>query len=140
MHQVNMFHRTGALSIEAFENSGADFLPDYKAHILDGDTVIASPHKIFGPQSNDLLLQLRKRNIGQVILAGMAANLCVEAHLREMIEQGFEVVVVTDATAGPRLADGDGYQAALTNFRLLAHATWTTEEAIKELANAVNAQ
>ncbi|MEU2744011.1 hypothetical protein ABZ656_54530 [Streptomyces sp. NPDC007095] len=31
----------------------------------------------------------------------MAANLCVEGHLRELVEQGFEVVVVRDATAGP---------------------------------------
>jgi biuret amidohydrolase len=31
-----------------------------------------------------------------IILAGMSAKLCVEAHLRELIEQGFEVTVVTD--------------------------------------------
>ncbi len=48
---------------------------------------------------------------------GMAANLCVEGHLRELIEQGFEVAVVKDATAGPRLPEGDGYLAALVNFR-----------------------
>lgn len=30
----------------------------------------------------------------------MAANLCVEGHLRELVEQGFEVAVVKDATAG----------------------------------------
>jgi nicotinamidase-related amidase len=136
MHQVNMFHRDGPLSLDGFENSGADFLPVYKQHILDGDTVIASPHKVFGPHTNDLVLQLRKRGIGQVILAGMAANLCVEAHLRELIEQGFEVIVVADATAGPCLGDADGYQAAITNFRFLAHATWTTEYTIEQLAKA----
>jgi nicotinamidase-related amidase len=133
MHQINMFHRVGALSLDGFENSGADFLPAYKQHILDGDTIIASPHKVFGPQTNDLVLQLRKRGVGQVILAGMAANLCVEAHLRDLIEQGFEVAVVTDATAGPRLRNADGYHAAVTNFQCLAHATWTTEQAIGQL-------
>lgn len=136
MHQINMFHRVGALSLDGFENSGADFLPAYKRHILDGETIIASPHKVFGPHTNDLVLQLRKRGVGQVILAGMAANLCVEAHLRELIEQGFEVIVVTDATAGPRLGDADGYRAAVTNFRFLAHATWTTEQTIGQLARA----
>jgi nicotinamidase-related amidase len=35
-------------------------------------------------------------------LGGMSANLCVEAHLRELLEQGFEVAVVKDATAGAR--------------------------------------
>lgn len=63
----------------------------------------------------------------------MAANLCIESHLRELIEQGFEVLMVRDATAGPRLPEGDGYLAALTNYRFLAHALWTTDETIKAL-------
>jgi nicotinamidase-related amidase len=133
MHQVNMFGRTDALSLDGFANSGADFLPAYQAQLQDGRTVIASPHKILGPESNDLVLQLRKRGVSQVILAGMAANLCLEAHLRELVEQGFEVVVVKDATAGPRLPEGDGYLAALTNFRFLAHAIWTTDETVTKI-------
>lgn len=52
---------------------------------------MASPHKVYGPEANDLILQLRKRRIERVVLAGMSANLCVEAHLRELLEQGFEV-------------------------------------------------
>ena len=31
---------------------------------------------MFGPQTNDLVLQLRKRRIGKVILGGMLANMC----------------------------------------------------------------
>jgi nicotinamidase-related amidase len=52
-----------------------------------------------------------------VILAGMSANLCVESHMRELLEQGFEVAVVKDATAAAKLPEGDGYQTALVNFR-----------------------
>ncbi|MGW4044530.1 isochorismatase family protein [Streptomyces sp. NPDC004721] len=110
-----------------------DFLPEYKEYILDGKTVIASPHKIVGPESNDVVLQLRKRGISQVILAGMTANLCTEGHLRELVEQGFEVVVVRDATARPRLPEGDGYLAALINFRFLASAVWSTEQTVSQL-------
>jgi len=34
---------------------------------------------------------------------------CVEAHMRELIEQGFDVAVAKDATAGPRHPEfGDG--------------------------------
>ena len=130
MSAVGMFGRQGAYTTEGFAGSGADFLPAYQHHIHDGQTVIASPHKIVGPESNDLVLQLRKRGVNQVILAGMAANLCVEGHLRELVEQGFEVAVVKDATAGPRLPEGDGYLAALVNFRFLASAVWTTAEAV----------
>ena len=111
----------------------ADRLPAYRDHIHDGRTVITSPHKIVGPESNDLVLQLRKRSVSQVIIAGMAANLCVEGHMRELVEQGFEVVVVKDATAGPRLPEGDGYLAALVNYRFLASAVWTTAEAVNFL-------
>jgi nicotinamidase-related amidase len=133
MGTVGMFARQGAYTTDGFAGSGADFLPAYLHHIHDGRTVIASPHKIVGPESNDLVLQLRKRGVNQVILAGMAANLCVEGHMRELVEQGFEVVVVKDATAGPRLPEGDGYLAALVNFRFLASAVWTTAEAVTHL-------
>jgi nicotinamidase-related amidase len=134
MQAVGMFGRPGALTTEGFEGSGADFLPEYHHHIHDGQTVVASPHKIVGPESNDLVLQLRKRGVSQVLLAGMAANLCLEGHMRELIEQGFEVVVIKDATAGPRLPEGDGYLAALVNFRFLANGIWTTEQAVTALA------
>jgi len=108
--------------------------PQYKPYLTDVDTVIASPHKVYGPQSNDLALQLRKRGIDKVVLAGMSANLCVEAHLRHLLEQGFVVTVVADATAAAQHPDlGDGYAAALTNFRYLANAVLSTEEAAKEL-------
>ncbi|MFF2519822.1 cysteine hydrolase family protein [Streptomyces sp. NPDC058086] len=90
-----------------------------------------------GPESNDLVLQLRMRGISQVILAGMAANLCTEGRLRELLdEQVFEVVVVRDATAGPRPPQGDGYLAVLINFRFLASAVWSTEQTISQLRSA----
>lgn len=136
MISLGMFSRHGAYTTDGFADSGADFLSEYRHHIHDGRTVIASPHKIVGPESNDLVLQLRKRNVNQVILAGMAANLCVEGHLRELVEQGFEVVVVKDATAGPRLPEGDGYLAALVNFRFLASAVWTTADAVTRLSTS----
>lgn len=133
MHDIGMFDRKGPTTLDGFEGSGADFLSQYKPYILDGKTIITSPHKVYGPETNDLVLQLRKQRVSQVILAGMAANLCIESHLRELIEQGFEVVVVRDATAGPRVPEGDGYLAALINYRFLAHALWTTDETVRQL-------
>lgn len=77
-----------------------------------------------------MVLQLRKRRIGKVVLGGMSANLCVEAHLREFLEQGFEVGVVRDATAAARVPDvGDGYPGALVNYRFMANAVFSTDEA-----------
>ena len=89
---------------------------------------------MWGPQTNDLVLQLRKRGIGNIILGGMLANICVESHLREFLEQGFQVAVVRDATAGPRHPVwGDGYQAAMINYQFLAHAVLSTAEAVDRM-------
>ena len=133
MHNIGMFDRKDALSVEGFEGSGADWLEQYKPYIEDGKTIVTSPHKVYGPETNDLVLQLRKRGIDKVILAGMSANLCTESHMRELLEQGFEVAVVKDATAGAQLEEGDGYAAALVNFRYIANTVWTTKEATKAI-------
>jgi nicotinamidase-related amidase len=136
MHAIGMFDRKGPLDLNGFENSGADWLDLYKKYLNDGKTIIASPHKVYGPETNDLALQLRKRGIDKVILAGMSANLCVEAHMRELLEQGFEVAVVKDATAAAKVPEGDGYASALVNFRFMANAVWNTEEAAQHIQKA----
>ncbi len=139
MHNIGMFDRPGALDLDGLTGSGADWLERYKPYIEDGETIVVSPHKLYGPETNDLTLQLRKRRIDTVVLAGMSANLCTEAHLRELLEQGFEVAVVGDATAAAVVEEGDGYQSALVNFRFLANAVWSTEEAVRQLTGAASA-
>ena len=139
MHKIGMFDRKGPLSTEGFEGSGADWLEQYKPYIEDGETVVTSPHKVFGPESNDLVLQMRKRGIDKVILAGMSANLCTESHMRALIEEGFEVMVVTDATAAAQVPGYDGFEAAVINFRMIASHVAETEQAVAAIeASAVN--
>jgi len=129
--RTHSFARRGPLDLTGFPNSGADWLDRFKPFIEDGRTIVVSPHKVWGPQTNDLVLQLRKRGMSKIILGGMLANMCVESHLRERIEQGFGVAVVKDATAGPRHPVwGDGYQAAIINYRFLAHAVLSTDETV----------
>lgn len=134
MHHIKMFDRKGELNTEGFEGSGADWLAPYKKYINQDNVVVTSPHKIYGPESNDLALQLRKHGYSKVVLAGMSANLCVDSHMRELVENGFKVSVVTDATAGTILPDMniDGYKAALANFRLISSHLFTTKEVVKE--------
>ena len=130
----NFFGRRGILNLEGLPGSGADWLPRFKPYIEDGKTVVVAPHKVFGPETNDLVLQLRKRKIAKVILGGMLANMCVESHLRELIEQGFEVVVVKDAVAATKHPKwGYGYTAALVNYAYHAHAVLRTDEAVEAM-------
>lgn len=133
MHKIGMFDRPTALNLEGFEGSGADWLKRYKPFINNGKTVVTSPHKVYGPETNDLVLQLRKRGISKVVLGGMSSNLCTESHMRELIEQGFEVLVVTDATAGAITEHYNGYDASLTNFRMIASAVDNTRNTVKAI-------
>jgi len=52
--------------------------------------------------------------------------------------KGYEVFispVVKDATAGPRHPVwGDGYEAAMINYRFLAHAVWSTAATIDRMS------
>jgi len=131
---AGFFHRRGMLNLDGLAGSGADWLPRFKPYIDDGKTVVVAPHKVFGPETNDLVLQLRKRKIAKVILGGMLANMCVESHLRELIEQGFEAAVVQDATAAPKHPTwGYGYTAALINYHFLAHAVMSTDEVVRAM-------
>lgn len=134
MLESKEFFRPDPIGRDGFLGSGADWLDRYKPFIEDGKTVVVSPHKVWGPQTNDLVLQLRKRGFNKVILAGMLANLCVESHLRELLEQGFEVAVVKDATAAPRHPEiGDGYKAALVNYGFIANAVLSTDDAVNTM-------
>ena len=133
MHNINMFDRKGPLNLDGLAGSGADWLERFKPYINNGKAVVVSPHKVFGPESNDLGLQLRKRGINKVLLAGMSANLCVESHMRELIEQGFEVAVAWDATAAARLPEWDGMAAAKTNYRMIASESMTTSDAVARI-------
>jgi nicotinamidase-related amidase len=137
MHQIGMFDREGPLTSEGFAGSGADWLEQYKPYIDDGKTIVSSPHKVYGPETNDLILQLRKRGITRVILGGMSANLCTESHMRELMEQGFQVAVVSDATAAAVVGEMNAYEAALINFRMIANTVWTTERAVDEIESSI---
>jgi nicotinamidase-related amidase len=132
MHNINMFDRDDQLNKYGFEGSGADWLEIYKPYIDQDYVTVSSPHKIFGPEQNDLSLQLRKQKVDKVILAGMSGNLCVEAHMRELIEDGFEVAIVGDATASAIVPGLDGNQAAQTNFRMISSHVFETAD-LKEV-------
>lgn len=110
-----------------FIGSGADFYEPFKKYIHDGETIIVAPHKMYGPESNDLVYQLRSRGIETVILGGLVANLCVDSHMRALMEDGFNVFVVKDAVAAP---GEEAYNAALVNYGMVASGVLTTKEAL----------
>lgn len=127
---MKALHRASLNDPKGFEGSGADFYDRYKPYIYDGKSVVVAPHKMYGPESNDLIYQLRSRGIDTVVLGGMVANLCVDSHMRALMENGFKVYVVKDAVAAP---GADAYKAALVNYGMIANAVLTTDEAVKAI-------
>jgi nicotinamidase-related amidase len=107
---------------------GAEFLPEL---VPGPDTIVLSPHKaLSGFWANDLNIQLRQRDVQTVILAGMSANLCVESHLRDAAENGFDAIVVKDATAG---AGEEATHAAYVNYGFIATQVASTHDVIAAL-------
>ncbi len=106
-------------------SSGSDFHPELTP---DDATIVCAPHKnLSGFHTSDVDIQLRKRGIKTIYLCGMSANLCVESHMRDAEEKGYNVIVINDATAAP----GDAaYDAALVNYGFIAHESITAEEAL----------
>ncbi len=128
MHSKGMYERKGRLDMEGFEGSGADFLEEYKQYLAEDNIILCNPHKIYGPQTTDLNLQLRKHGIQKVLMAGMSTNLCLESHTRQLLEDGFEVGVIADASGSAKLPGMDTFQAALMNLRMITSHVFTTEE------------
>jgi nicotinamidase-related amidase len=60
---------------------------------MDGKTANTSPHKGLSCLSNDLIKQLRMRHVEKVIMAGPVGNICLENHMRDLIEAGFEIAM-----------------------------------------------
>ncbi len=110
---------------------GHDYHPELKP---DSNTIVMNPHKgLSNFWTGDAAIQLRQYGIETVIMYGMSANMCVESHARDAIENGFDVIIIADATA----AAGDAaYEAALTNYEFLAHEGVTTDQIIKRLKKA----
>ena len=124
MFDIDMFHQG---------TWGHDFHPDLVPNDM---TVVMNPHKgLSNFHAGDAKMQLRQYGIETLIMAGMSANLCVESHLRDAIENGFEVIVIADATAG---AGPHAKNAALINFEFIANEVTTTDDIISRLQQAAN--
>ena len=88
-----------AWSHRTFEDGtwGGELHPDFVPR--PGETVAQEHWCSSGFANTDLDLQLKKHGIHQLIVIGLIANTCVEATVRYGAELGYDVTVVSDATA-----------------------------------------
>src|SRR5262245_14168306 len=86
-----------------------------------------------GFANTDLDLQLKKHGIHQLIVIGLIAHTCVEATVRFAAELGYEVTMVTDATAD---YSDEEMQASLDiNIPNYASAIVTTNEIVASISS-----
>ena len=139
LRSIGFCGRKDPVDLEGFHKSRADYYEPFKKYLMDGHTCNTSPHKHFGCEANDVIKQLRMRKVEKVIMAGPVANICLEFHMRDIIEAGIEVAMVRDAVAAGVNDEGDGYAAAMVNWRFMANAVWTTDETVKKMKAAASA-
>jgi nicotinamidase-related amidase len=98
-----------------------------------GDVVIDEHRGQNGFFNTDLDLQLKQHGLDNIIVAGMAANLCVEGTARYGAELGYHVTLIRDATTALHGAAPTPYEDHGQTF---AHAVLTTEEIVAALGEA----
>ena len=80
------------------------------------------------------LSQVLAPQLQQSLALLQAPTLELKALVAQELEQNptlEEVAEMDQDEKGARNEEGDGYQAALINWRFLAHALWTTTEAVQ---------
>jgi nicotinamidase-related amidase len=108
---------------------GGDWYPEFAPQ--PGDVVIKQHWGQNGFANTDLDFQLKQRGIEKIIMAGIAANTCVEATARCGVELSYHVTLVRDATAAFSLEAM--HAAHEINGPTFAHAILTTDAVIAVL-------
>ncbi|KAI1355804.1 Isochorismatase-like protein [Xylaria sp. FL0043] len=113
MHQQTNAHTFGGWSYlnasqksvaqtMAFEEGsfGAQFYAGLEPDLDKGDVVVSKHWNSSSFANTDLDYQLRKRGISKVVFAGLVTNTCIESTARYAYELGYEITMLSDATAG----------------------------------------
>ncbi|HEY7756705.1 MAG TPA: cysteine hydrolase [Nitrososphaeraceae archaeon] len=79
---------------------------------LDDHVVIKRRDSVF--QDTEVEVWLRSLGIDSIIFSGIDTSICVESSLRDAFNHGYDIVLISDATASNNL---DHYNSSLDNIR-----------------------
>jgi len=87
---------------------GSETIPELKAF---GDRIITVDGKrgLNAFHATTLQVELDRRNITDVVLAGVVTPLCIDSTARSAFEKGYRVTVLSDCTAGRTQFEQDFY-------------------------------
>ena len=112
-----------------FGTWGAQLRPEFEPR--DGDVIAQEHWCSSGFANTDLDLLLKKHGIHRLIVVGLITHTCVEATVRYGAELGYDVTVVSDATAS--YSDAEMHAALEVNMPNYA-AVVTTEEIVAAMS------
>ncbi len=92
--------------------------------------VFKNRYSAFLSRPPELRLKLEALGMKQLLIAGIAANVCVESTLRDAMQLDYQVILVSDATAG---TDDAGYRATIQNTQSFFGDVWSADEIIAEI-------
>jgi len=101
-----------------------------------GDVVALEHWCSSGFANTDLDLLLKNHSIHQLIVIGLIAHTCIEATVRFAAELGYQVTVVSDATAD--YSDEEMHAALDINLPNYASAMVSTEEIVASISALAN--
>jgi len=79
---------------------------------LDDHVVIKRRDSVF--QDTEVEVWLRSLGIDSIIFSGIDTSICVESSLRDAFNHGYDIILISDATASNNL---DHYNSTLDNIR-----------------------
>jgi ureidoacrylate peracid hydrolase len=100
-----------------------------------GDVVAQEHWCSSGFANTDLDLLLKRHGIQQLIMMGLIAHTCLEATVRFGAELGYEVTVVTDATAS--YSDEEMHAALEVNIPNYATAMVATDKIVQTISSLI---
>lgn len=106
---------------------GAQIIDELTPHKNDH---MVRKHTSGGFHQTPLDRMLRNLNIKTLVITGVCTNFCVETTVREAVAYGYDVILVSDATAS---FDPEGHQATMKVVARGFGEVMSTEEVLKRI-------
>ena len=123
------FHNKDHVKAICNKGKGTEIFRDMHVDPVRDHIVFKNRYSAFLSNPPELRQKLDSLHRTQLIITGVAANVCVESTARDAMQLDYEVTVVADATASP---DTALLRNALKNITLLRDVR-STDEVVEEL-------
>jgi len=124
------FHNKDHVKAICNKGRGTEIFRDMHVDPVRDHIVFKNRYSAFLSNPPELRQKLDSLHRTQLIITGVAANVCVESTARDAMQLDYEVTVVADATASP---DTALLRNALKNITLFFGDVRSTDEVVEEL-------